>query len=503
MPSTHFDRCRVFIDWGRTGSYTEETTRLASASGTWRRNNPEDSVTSPRGIISQATITLINHDLRFSTTNNLSPLTSYIADGGYYQAPMYMTINGPTAADRIFTGVIKGPQEVGGNLDAIGQITFDCRSVDELLLQRKLSTTYANVKGYNVAGKSEAGFILEWLTLAGISSSAFTHDPGGFIIPWAWLDSESVLEDIWRLAAAGGGAFYADPAGQYIYESMAGWVDNLEAAAENFDDGDYKRGAIRVNDDELYRNVIVEVQPRQVAGSTTIWESPEQVSIPAGSTKIVVANLQQPVYELQFVGADEAASAGGQDMSASVSWTADDHYFAQRIEFTFTNTDTVHNAEIKNFRIIGRSLVGGPMSDVEKESTDAFWTDRPGRSRTISNQYIQTAAQAEALAQFLIDRHEKPRVFYILNDCPGSATRKLGNRIIIKAGNLVRVDRPALITGISWRWSQSGGFTQTIEAFDCFNLFQYAPTNPLTLGVTNAYCKLGTSTLDNDKLVFY
>lgn len=500
MASTHFDRLRFFVDWGKTGSFVEETTRVLSASGTWRRNNPEDSITSPRGIVAQASVTLINHDLRYSTVNALSPLAARIADGGYYQSPCYITINGPLPADRVFTGIIKGPRETGGALDAIGQITFDCRANEELLLQRKISTLYADFRGYYARGNNEADLIAEWLNQAGAGALAPGSDAGGFIIPWAWLDDESVLEDIWQLAASGGGAFYSDPTGAYFYESMAGWIDNLSATAENFTDGDYKRGSVRVNDDELYKTVAVEVQPRQVAGSATIWESPEQISIPSGATKRVVASLGQPVY---FIDPPlyQATTSGGQDITASVGLGAT--YYAQHVDLDFTNSDPIHSAEIKAFHLTGRSVTGGPLSEVEKVSTDAFWTDRPGRSRNLSNQYIQTTPHATALAQFLLDRHETPRVFYILSDCIGDTARRLGQRIIVKAGNLVRSDRPALVTGLSWRWSGQGGFSQTIEAFDCFDLFAYTITNPITLAVSNLYCKLDTSLLDDDKVCFY
>lgn len=519
MAGTHKTRLRLYVDWGRTGSYTNESDRLVSANGTWRRNNPEDSITSPRGIVSQATITLINHDLRYSATNGLSPLAAYIEDGGYYQVPMYLDVEEDGAGGgRIFTGIIKGPQEIGGNLDAIGQITFDCRSREELLLQQKLSTLQPDLKAYNDAGKSEAGIILAWLTLAGIDPAEFIHDAGNFVIPWAWLDNESPLEDIWQLAAAGGGAFYTNPNGKFVYETFSHWVTDVESATyERFTDGDYRRGSIRINDDELYETIIIEVASRNVAGSTVVWESPEQIAIPADSTgavghrdkKVVVANLQQPLYQLDAILFD-ASSAGGLNLSTQVDWGGESGFtaYAQRIVFEFANSATTHDAQIKNFKIIGKALTGGQVAEVTKTSTDEFWENRGGRTRTISNQYIQTQAQADSLAQFLIDRHQLPRVFYTLNDCPGKASRYLGMRIVLDPGNLVRTARPALITGISWRWSGQGGFTQTIEAFDCLNLFPYAPTNILAAGrqATNYYFRLNVHTLGgdaDDHRVFY
>ena len=510
MPATRYTRARLYIDWSRTGVYVEETDRLVSASGTWRRNNPEDSITSPRGIVSQATITLINHDGRFSTINEDGPLSTYIQSGGYYQAPMYLTVEDDLDEERIFTGVIKGPQEVGGNIENIGQITFDCRSREELLLQQKVSTDQTTVKSYHDDGRSEAGFILAWLVLAGIDPADFIHDPGNFVIPWAWLDNESPLEDIWQLAAAGGGAFYTDPEGKFIYETMSHWVGEVEDTSyyEAFTDNDYSRGSVKINDDELYQTVIVEVASRNVAGSAVVWDSPEQVSVPTGSTKVVTANLQQPLYQLDFIGYDPS-SAGGLDMTANI--TGSTAAYAQRIEVTFINTATTHAAQIRNFKIYGKALNGGPVTEIKRTSTNAFWENRSGRTRTVSSPYIQSQTQGTALADFLLQRHELPRVFYSLSDCKGKTSRRLGQRIVIQAGRLTSTDRPALITSIAWRWSATGGFVQNLEAFDCFNLFPYALTNELDPGraAWPQYLRLGTDLISdgsdpaNDHRVFY
>lgn len=503
MPATRFVKAHLYVDWSRADSYVDETDRLVSASGNWRRNNPEDSITSPRGIVSQATITLINHDQRFSTLNEDGALYASIGNGGYYQVPMYLTVEEETVETRIFTGVIKGPRETGGSLDAIGTITFDCRDRQELLLQQKLSTTQANVAGYNEAGLSEAGVILEWLTLAGIDPADFVHDAGKFIINWAWLDNESPLEDIWQLAASAGGAFYSRPDGKFVYESMSGWIGALEGASyEEFTDDDYRRGTVKIDDTELYKEIIVEVASRTIAPSAVVWDSPEQVTIPADSTIVVTANLQQPLYALEAFVYDPA-SAGGWPMTSYVTfvgWVA----YAQRIEMTFSNSATGHAAVLRNFQIIGKALTGGPVNEVTLESADSFWTGRIGRTRTVSNQYIQAQAQGEALCGFLRARHQKPRAFYTLSDVPGDTGRALGQRIIIRAGGLVSDDRTAVVTGLGWRWSRDTGYTQSIEAFDAIDLFTYATT--VRTGdyvVTPEYFLIGTSTIDSGRRVFY
>jgi hypothetical protein len=503
MPATRFVKAHLYVDWSRADSYVDETDRLVSASGNWRRNNPEDSITSPRGIVAQATITLINHDQRFSTLNEDGALYASIGNGGYYQVPMYITVEENLTEVRIFTGIIKGPRETGGSTESIGQITFDCRGREELLLQKKLSTTQANVAGYNAAGLSEAGVILEWLTLSSIDTADFVHDAGKFIIEWAWLDNESPLEDIWQLAAAGGGAFYTNPAGKFVYESMSNWLPALAGASyEEFTDDDYKRGTIRINDDELYKTIIVEVASRTVASSAVLWDSPEQVILRPATTTTIVANFQQPIYALEAILYDPS-SVGGWPMGAYVTldgWVA----YAQRMEMTFTNTSTGHATLLRNFQVLGKALTGGPSNEVTLDATASFWTDRAGRTRTLSNQYVQTQAHGEALCAFLRARHQLPRVFYTLSDVPGDAGRALSQRIIIRAGGLVSDDRTAIVTGLAWRWGRDGGFTQSIEAFDAVDLFTYAPTvrSGDFLAATE-YFVIGTNELDDGNRVFY
>ena len=143
-----------------------------------------------------------------------------------------VSVDGVPNYSRVFTGVLKIPSELGATSRQHPTVTFDCRSWDEVILQQRVSTLQSIFSTIYTSGYTEEQIIARWLTDAGMNdgveftSQAFggtpTLDPGLWIINWAWLDDESPMTDIWQLAAAAGGRFYADPDGVFRYE-MPHW----------------------------------------------------------------------------------------------------------------------------------------------------------------------------------------------------------------------------------------------------------------------------------------
>jgi len=127
---------QLFIDWQRNGTFTNETARLISASGSLRIAAPEESIMSPRGVTDNCTLVLSNHDGRYSPLNTSGALYSYISGGQAYHAPMYLTVSvdGGSNTYRQFTDVIKIPKENAPTYQETATVTIDCRSMDEKLL---------------------------------------------------------------------------------------------------------------------------------------------------------------------------------------------------------------------------------------------------------------------------------------------------------------------------------------------------------------------------------
>lgn len=459
------------IDWNFDGTYTSETDRLVSANGTLRLAAPESSISSPRGTADQCTLTLNNADGRYSPLNTAGALYASIQLGGAYHAPMYLRVSTNGGGDyfRVFTGVIKIPKDNPPYPGTASTVDIDCRSRDEILLNKRISTTLATFQTMHDDGYTEAEIITQFLDDAGLSASDYTVDPGLFVIPWAWQDDESPIEDVWMLAAACGGRFYVDPDGEFRYENMTHWLQSPHNfAVEGLDKSGYgQMDGPAYDDRELYSGVTVIASPREVLESGELWAADATVVIPANSSKTITAKLRQPAYTVESA-TFTAVTGGGLSMDSSISIVMTK--FAQRVVLTITNAHATYAAELVALTITGIPISGGPSVEESKTSVHAFWTsfasERPGRVRLLrGNPYVQSEGQAAALAEFLRDRFQLPRLSWTLRGVPGDPERRLGDRISLANADAMTSDRDGILTAISWRLSNRG-FSQDLELLD-------------------------------------
>lgn len=496
------------IDFGLDGSYSDESSRLVAANGTVRLAAPESGISNPRGTVDQCTITLNNSDGRFSPLLTSSPIYADISGGGAYHAPMYLrvSIDGGSTYSRVFTGVLKIPREGPPYPGVAATVEIDCRSRDEILLNKRLSTPISTFRDLHDGGASEANIILSWLNQAGITNPETVIDWGLVIIPWAWMDDESPVEDIWQLAAAAGGRFYCDQDGTFRYENMTHWLfaphntsrETLTKASYSQMDGP------AYDDRELYNGVTVIASPRDQLVVGPLWSAGQVITIPAGATKQITAKLRQPAYRHHAI-TYTAVSGGGRNMSSVIS--VSQIQYTQRVELTITNSDPVYAAELLDLSLVGVSVNGSPTVEETRYSTNAFWTSfataRPGRTRLVrGSSYVQTQGQAAMLAEFLRDRYQLPRLSWVLRSAPGDPFRRLGDRVTIANADAMSANRDGFITGLSWRLSVKG-FVQDIELLDAGNV-----SDGTGLYKSSAYFVIGSNALgagagSNHGQVFY
>lgn len=516
---------QLYIDWDFDGTYTDESSRLVSASGSVQFYAPEESISAGRGIIDQCTLILDNADGRFSPLNTGGALYSAIQDGKAYHAPMYLTvsIDGGSNYYRVFVGVIKTPQEIGPTYRETSTVQVDCRSRDETILQKRVSTSAATFASIIDDGWTEEEIITQWLKDAGLTdgthfvSQAYatanpsytaTLDPGLFVIPAAWLDDESPVEDCWDLAAAVGGRFYFSPddvspapssaKGSFVYENAAHWLLSPHATSqETLTAASYEQLTPFYRDRELYESVTVEYSARSVLDTAVLWRPEETPSIPANDSRTIIAHMRQPAYTIQSIDLT-AITSGGDDISSDVSTGRTD--YAQRVELTLTNANTTKAAQVALLQLQGKAVDGRPAGEEKQESVNSFWNNRNGRNRSIrGNPYVQTRAQALFLAKMLRDRQELPRLFYRMGGCPGDPERRPGDRITINDSTVMSSSRDAYLIGIRWRLSDKG-FIQDLQAADAASMYPYQFTSPAYFVIgTN---KLGSSDPDRAR-VFY
>lgn len=490
---------QLYIAWNFS-SYVDESERLISASGEIQYSAPEEQFSSGRGQVDGMTLVLQNSDGRYSPFNTSSPLYSLISGGKAYHAPVVLNVSNDNANYyRLFTGVIKLPQEDAPTPQGIATATIECRSKDELLLQQRFSTTLAQFQQAYAEGWTESQVINAWLEAAGVSASDRELSPGLFTIPFAWMDDESPLEEIWKLASACGGRFFASSYGKYRYESLTHWITASRSVTSNelLTERDYQALTPTYDDRELYNSITVEASPRYISPLDSLWEPDEPVAVSPGTTKVVTAHLRQPAYAISPIEY-RASTPGGTDKTAAV--TVVQTNYVQRVDLAITNSDTLHSVVLRPMRIKGYPVVGEPSVEETKTSAAngsnaAFFSGRGNRTRRVQgNAYIQGRAHAGMVADVMLRRFEYPRVAYALAGCLGKADRYLGDKITIQNLAMFSTNREALIISIRWRLDGSG-FKQDIGAIDAGQLFPHYPSP--------GYFTVGTNILAGSTRIFF
>ena len=188
----------------------------------------------------------------------------------------------------------------------------------------------------------------------------------------------------------------------------------------------------------------------------------------------------------------QAHTSGGANITANV--TVAYAAYAQRLELTLVNSNATYAATIDAMSIRGTPVLGAPTIEEKAESSNAFWTNRIGRARSVrGNVYLQSRAQIKALAEFLRDVQELPKLEYTLSNVAGLPSRRLGDHVVIDDSQVMSAVRTAYLTAISWSYSQQG-YRQTLTAIDAANVFKYA---------ADEYFVIGTDTLGGGKRAFY
>lgn len=492
---------RLYIAWDGT-NYVNESAYLVSASGDLRYAAPYSSLVGGAGITGQMNIVLDNASGRFSPLNTSGALYALIGSGGMYMRPCYLEVSvDGSNYYRVFTGVLKMPAAQSPTWNETSTVTLDVRSRDELLLNRRWSSTQSDFKVFVDRPATESEIMDAWITDPdnGFGINDIDLDAGLFQIPFPWMDDESILEEMWMLAAACGGRFYADTSGGFRYENMAAWQIETRSVTSQatYTPSSWQRMEFIYDDTDLYNEVIVEASPRVVEGVDIIWESESIVTVQPGKTETVTARFDAPAYSITSIE-HAARSAGGSSLTASV--TVSPNYKAQRAILTITNTGTV-TAYLTKLRVLGRPVVGGPEQEAARTSAanganSAYFAGRVNRSRRIGgNPYLQSMPQARALAQRVLDVSEYPRLTFYVVGVPGDPARQLGDRITIdNTGSLGIMSNTAQCYVVAVRWTlDATGFSQDLEAIQASNVFAHDAN----------YFVVGTHTVGSTRRLFY
>lgn len=472
--------CRIETDTNFDETEVVETDRLLSARGSLRLAPPNQSITGTSGMIAQATFELDNSDDRFSSLITTGAIYSEISGGQMYRLPVAIDVRVDSGSwERIFTGVAKIPKN---RTLAPGQpktIQFDCRGNEERILNIRTNTEQADFVTNHDSGLNEAEYMYDLLVnVIGLTAPELDLDTGTTVIPWFWADESSPIEACWRLSAAAGGHFYCNRDGLFTFRNNQSWLTATRSTTvqRTFTRADFENLSVYYDDNDLSSKVNATASLYEIGESGALWSAREPLTVGAGETITITATFNNPAYTIESVDY-VARSAGGTDLSASITLTQTQ--YAQRVTLEFENTHATLAAIISALSITGQAVELAERILVDKVSADTFWTGgNPNRSpntlpQRINNPYVQTRAQADSLAGFVLGRQERPQLMAVISGTQGDPELEIGDLIEISDAELMSSSREFIIIGIDFSYSAAGGFRQDILAVDKAGLYPY------------------------------
>jgi hypothetical protein len=358
----------------------------------------------------------------------------------------------------------------------------------------RLDTERDDFAAYNAAGMTEAELIEDvLLNYVGLLSGELDINDGSFVVPWFWLADASPVETCWRLAAASGGRFYCPRGGLFTFEGWTHWLSATKSVTsqQTYDRDDFESLTLYYEDADLTSNTQVRAVIYGLTDDGELWAANEALTVPPGETVTISADLSAPLYTVGSI-AYTARSAGGTDLSASVTLTA--VAYVERIDLEFANAHATLPAVIGGLTITGQSVGQVATYEERRSSASSFWGNavRPDSSltRRVSSPWIQSRAQAAAFAEFLLARQEAPTLYALVEGAPGVPDRDLGDLITINDPEQMDAADTFFVVAIDWSISVRGGYRQTLTTVRRGDVFEYAAA-----GVDAGYFKLGTSKL--------
>lgn len=501
LDALRYPAIELFVAWGLTAKdlltdweldATDETARLLDIS--WSREIDLDGPLSfGKTPAAEMTVSLDNHDQRFSPYNaggaHYSKLsgTALLPNGESLRYPrLFMTpvrVRSGFSSDLTdsFYGYIIDP---GENYGASGdKVTLKCLDRAAALVQEKRSTALKE----NWRTDQWLVYMVENLTQGVIRVDPSNVDLGLFQIPYLWLDDENVWGEVNAVSASEAGYSFFDESGNFCFRNAAWWATHPNSTSSQFTFTVARFADLRPRYD--WRNVatgaVLEYQSRAPGGEQVVWRSNDTIVVPPGGTT-VEAKYEYPVETIlpPQLRVDWLPVGGGgtpmdvpDDVGVSLENT-----FAQRCTLVFAN-ETHETAFVRDMQLRGRAIVGGPSEEIERDVANPLVPANKVRPPT--NAYIQTQAQANLLADLLVDRLQYPRLTYTLSGVPALPWLKLGDMITIAASEPITTSRTAIITKLLFRYSTNSVFTMDIDCIDAAGLFiygNYAFTGTAVLG---------------------
>jgi len=319
-------------------------------------------------------------------------------------------------------------------------------------------------------------------------------DDGMIVLPYAWLDDETLWDEMHIVAESQMGRLWFDKDGNLHFDDGSHWVksnsnswDDPTTSQASFTTASVGDFSVTYDPGSVFNHVICEYQPRYTGVVQVIYSDSEGTRVrPLVSTgsnvETVKAEFRYPVSAIVTPEAEtdyEATSAGALDLTDDVS--LDITAYAATADIELTNAHDYFTAYMTKLQLRGYPLL--TEQSMKYEAENAASIAKFGR-RTFpirQNPYIQSYRHAQMVADFLLARFKEPVQRISLRGVPARPWLEVGDRIT-HTETLTDISDDYFIVTITWALSPGGGYTQSIDAIRCGDLFEY--DNWFTLGTS-------------------
>lgn len=404
--------CVVKIDWARAGwaseaSWTDETERVVSVSIQHQVTDARRGIALlGNSIQGTARLVLANDDDRYTPDNPSSPLHSYIADGKAMGIPVKIYLGfyyGSTPETLVqFSGYIRQPTIAV----ARGEATLELADRSWDLAQFRLETI-----PYSYYPDDYIELLLAELPSARQPTADL--DRGLYPLAFAWMDGESIWEELTSVAVAQGGLVWFGKDGTLYFRDgtfPALNTASVETITEAID------GRVLYREGDIFNHIRVSWSSGRRERLTEVWRyngclgpiRPGASETVKASLGMLVSNLTAPAWDTDY----KAVSATWEELESDDVTVAITKWSGQKAELTVTNNASA-SVYVPYLRLRGWPVDFQDEETVEEE--DATSIGLYGR-RTLDVRllYVQGKGHAESVAKFLLARYKDPRATYQL-----------------------------------------------------------------------------------------
>jgi len=528
---------KFYVDWNDAGftafeasasAWTDESAYVQSIRGEHQATDWQRSVaTVGRGVADVVYVTCRNPEesgsysgLRFSPSNTGGSLYSNASYGGGTVSDL---LHGRSAYSigegygMMKRAVVMAGYYNGATAEYLRQVTGYITNITENYRQRTVTFeirdraadaafTRASTTLYpDTTAKAYLEALCALMDRDAVATADQQFDDGMMVIPYAWLDDETLWDEMHLVAESQMGRLWFDKDGDLHFEDGSHWVkaggnawDDPTISQATFTTASFADLSPIYDPGAIFNHVIAEYQPRYVGTLQTIYSDSEMHTIrPEVSTgsnvktlkaefRYPVSSIVDPVASTDF----EATTAGARNITTSV--TMDLTAYAAMADLEITNAHDYFTAFMTKLQLRGCPLLTEQSMKYEAEDSGsiAYFGRRTFPLR--QNPYVQTYRHAQMIADFLLSRFKEPVQRVSLKGVPARPWLEVGDRITVTE-TLTDIDEDYFIVSIKWVFDGAGGYVQSIDAIRCSDLFPY--TDYFTIGTSvygSAYYPAGS-----------